>query len=130
MKDDFFTYLVVFSIVFFLAAGAIFLWGVRTDLGLETAPLIQANGAITAAKPGSSMGRLIAGDLAKAVGGVGVVTFCLLLYFFPSINAQKRQHRELKSIFVLNLFLGGTDIGWIVALIWSYSSQVEPENKA
>ena len=46
--------------------------------------------------------------------GIGFV-----LYFLPSIIALARQKRDLLSIVLLNLFLGWTAIGWIVALIWA-----------
>lgn len=49
--------------------------------------------------------------------------FCLsivaFVYFIPSIIAFYRGHHNRWPIFVLNFFLGGTCIGWIVALIWS-----------
>ncbi len=43
----------------------------------------------------------------------------LVLYFAPSIIAVIRGHLSAAAIFVLNLVLGWTFIGWIVALIWS-----------
>lgn len=51
--------------------------------------------------------------LATAVFG----TIVLLIYFLPSIAGRKHPHAA--GIFVLNLFLGWTVIGWIVALIWA-----------
>jgi Superinfection immunity protein/Short C-terminal domain len=48
----------------------------------------------------------------------GIVAF--LLYFFPSIVGYK--HRNADSICILNLFLGWTFIGWVVALIWAFSN--------
>ena len=45
--------------------------------------------------------------------------FGFVLYFLPSIIAAGRSKRDLASIFVLNLLLGWTAIGWVVALVWS-----------
>jgi len=45
--------------------------------------------------------------------------FGLLTYFLPTILAAARRKRDLGAIFVLNLFLGWTFIGWIVALVWA-----------
>jgi Superinfection immunity protein len=45
--------------------------------------------------------------------------FGLLTYFLPTIIAAARSKRDLGAIFVLNLFLGWTFIGWIVALVWA-----------
>lgn len=40
----------------------------------------------------------------------------ILIYFFPSAIAQGRHVPNVGSIFVINLFLGWTLIGWVVAL--------------
>jgi hypothetical protein len=45
--------------------------------------------------------------------------FGFIFYFLPSIVAFARSKRDLLSIFLLNLFLGWTLIGWIVALVWA-----------
>lgn len=42
---------------------------------------------------------------------------CAALYFLPSIVGRAK--RNFPAIFMLNLFLGWTVIGWIVALIWA-----------
>lgn len=43
----------------------------------------------------------------------------LCLYFLPSLVAARARKRNSAAIFLFNLFLGWTLIGWIVALIWS-----------
>ena len=43
--------------------------------------------------------------------------FGFLMYFLPSIVALARSKRDLLAIFLLNLFLGWSVIGWIVALV-------------
>jgi hypothetical protein len=47
------------------------------------------------------------------------LAFGLLLYFLPSIIG--RDKRDAAGIFLLNLLLGWTVIGWIIALIWAVS---------
>jgi hypothetical protein len=42
-----------------------------------------------------------------------------VMYFLPTIIAAIRSKRDLLAIFLLNLFLGWSVIGWIVALIWA-----------
>jgi hypothetical protein len=42
-----------------------------------------------------------------------------LLYFLPAIIALVRERHDKLSIFLLNLFLGWSIIGWIVALVWA-----------
>ena len=47
-----------------------------------------------------------------------------VMYFLPSIIALARSKRDLLAIFFLNLFLGWSVIGWIVALVWAAKSDV------
>lgn len=47
-----------------------------------------------------------------------------LMYFLPSIVALARSKRDLTAIFLLNLFLGWSVIGWIVALVWAAKHDV------
>jgi hypothetical protein len=50
-------------------------------------------------------------------------TFLLLFpYFLPTIVAVLRRKASSLGIFLLNLFLGWTFIGWIGALIWALSA--------
>lgn len=48
-----------------------------------------------------------------------LITFIFSLYFLPFLIASLRQHKNILAIFLLNLALGWTFLGWIVALIWS-----------
>jgi RsiW-degrading membrane proteinase PrsW (M82 family) len=42
------------------------------------------------------------------------------LYFIPTIIAEKRNHKNSSSILILNLFLGWTFLGWVIALAWAF----------
>jgi len=46
-------------------------------------------------------------------------------YFLPSLMAMLRRHDNTGSIFVLTLLLGWSILGWVIALVWSFSSQKE-----
>jgi len=48
----------------------------------------------------------------------------ILMYFLPSIIALARSKRDVLAIFLLNLFLGWSVIGWIVALVWAAKNDV------
>ena len=50
------------------------------------------------------------------------------LYFLPSIVAARRKHANnlIWGIFLLNLFLGWTFLGWLAALIWAASLPAKP----
>ena len=43
----------------------------------------------------------------------------LAIYFCPTGIAVRHKHHNAKAIFVLNLLLGWTFIGWIIALVWA-----------
>lgn len=45
--------------------------------------------------------------------------FGLVMYFLPLLIALARSKRDLLTIGLLNLFLGWTLIGWVVALVWA-----------
>lgn len=50
----------------------------------------------------------------------------LVVYFLPWIIAYRRDHHQCNSIALLNLFLGWTFLGWVIALVWSVSA-VRPD---
>lgn len=43
-----------------------------------------------------------------------------VLYFLPSIEAKINQNPNMTPILVVNLFLGWTLVGWVVALAWAH----------
>ena len=45
----------------------------------------------------------------------------ILLYFLPAILG--RDKRDAAGIFLFNLFLGWTFIGWVIALVWACTSE-------
>lgn len=51
-------------------------------------------------------------------------SFTFVMYFLPSIIALARSKRDILAIFLLNLFLGWSVIGWVVALIWAAKHDV------
>lgn len=64
-------------------------------------------------------------------GGFGVILFFLLaflFYFMPAFVAFMRGHQNTAAITVLNLFLGWTFIGWVISLVWAFTS-VEKINR-
>ena len=59
--------------------------------------------------------------------GLGLLLIIILIvaaaaYFLPSIFAWTRNHPSKWGIIALNILLGWTLLGWIIALIWSLSS--------
>ena len=47
------------------------------------------------------------------------VTSIFAIYFLPSFIAFSRQHKNKIAIFLLNLLLGWTILGWVGSLVWS-----------
>ncbi|HWU26868.1 MAG TPA: superinfection immunity protein [Rhizomicrobium sp.] len=45
-----------------------------------------------------------------------------IFYWLPTIIAIVRQAHSALGVFLLNLFLGWTVLGWILALIWSLAA--------
>lgn len=52
---------------------------------------------------------------------IGLITLAAI-YFIPSIVAWNRRYRNLASVVVINVFLGWTLIGWVVALAMAFGS--------
>lgn len=68
----------------------------------------------------------------EAIIGIFGLTFFLVLIalsFIPVIIAVVRKHNDTILIFLVTFFLGWTLIGWIIAFIWSLSSNVQGNNQ-
>jgi T4 superinfection immunity protein len=50
--------------------------------------------------------------------------FGFVIYFLPTILAFARNKRDTSAILLLNLFLGWTMIGWVVALVWAVKTDI------
>lgn len=59
-----------------------------------------------------------------------VILFWIVLgiaaYFLPTILAHFRKKQNFTSILLLNIFLGWSLIGWVVALVWAVSVDAQP----
>jgi hypothetical protein len=62
---------------------------------------------------------LLPGLLFFPIFGIGFA-----MYFLPSIVAIARNKRDTTAILLLNIFLGWSVIGWIVALVWAVKTDV------
>jgi len=61
--------------------------------------------------------------------GSGLLFILLIgLYFVPWLISLSRKHNNSGAIAILNIFLGWTVIGWIVALIWSMTDNVRKQD--
>lgn len=60
--------------------------------------------------------RVVAGLISIIVGG--------MLYFLPAVLGRKKRNHI--AILMLNLFLGWTLVGWVVALVWALTNEPSP----
>ena len=49
----------------------------------------------------------------------------VFVYLLPWFVAAWRDHNNRAAIALLNLFLGWTFLGWVVALVWSATDNVK-----
>jgi hypothetical protein len=54
-----------------------------------------------------------------------ILVIGITIYLVPTIVARSRKHANATSITVLNVLLGWSIVGWVVALVWAYSAQAE-----
>lgn len=47
----------------------------------------------------------------------------LIIYFVPYMVAKIRKRANTTAILVLNIFLGWTYLGWVLALVWAVSEE-------
>lgn len=64
-----------------------------------------------------------AGGTIQQYGSIATSTISLailgILYLIPTMFAVSRGHHQTMAIFMLNLTLGWTILGWLLALIWA-----------
>jgi hypothetical protein len=49
-----------------------------------------------------------------------LIVIAMVIYFLPSIIAMVRKNTQTLAIFILNLILGWTGLGWVGALVWAF----------
>lgn len=52
------------------------------------------------------------------IGAIGIA-----FYLIPTIIAVKRDHASKGGVIAVNILLGWSAIGWIVALVWALSKK-------
>ena len=106
--------------------------------------------SFTAPKPPSKVGRVVAlwvvallvvgagyalltsgapeGTLVAARVGL-LIAGSLAVYFIPTMVALSRGHHQSTAIVMLNILLGWTLLGWVIAIVWAVSA-TQPKQAA
>ncbi len=50
---------------------------------------------------------------------IAFVLCAIVLYFLPAIVATNRKHHNAGAILALDLLLGWSGLGWIIAFVWA-----------
>lgn len=69
----------------------------------------------------------------NSVGGLiilALIAFSIFLYFIPSFLAYKYEKENRFVILLINLFFGGTGLGWLVALALALSGNKDQSKSA
>jgi hypothetical protein len=61
---------------------------------------------------------------------LATITTGTLIYFIPYMVASQRKKQNVVAIGMLNLFLGWSIVGWVVALVWAASKDSVPPPRA
>ena len=51
-----------------------------------------------------------------------LVVVSVTIYLLPSWIASSRNHHQKWAIFALNLLLGWTFVGWVIAFVWALTA--------
>ncbi len=58
------------------------------------------------------------------------VFLLIFIYFIPSFVASARRHHNSTAIFMLNLLLGWTLVGWVISIVWASTAVERQADKA
>lgn len=102
-------------------------------IGLSCSSLAVAQPDEKKAKPADRQRTQEEKDAGAAAGaGLGLASIAcfgffgvlgLAVYFAPTIIGLLRHHPNMAPILVVNIFLGWSIIGWVVALAWAFTTQ-------
>ena len=89
-------------------------WGKLFSLSFLVLVVSAVVDAVRLLIAGRDLGLFVQDALPWVAACLGVT-----LYLLPSIEAEEKHRRNRKAIFILNLFLGWTLLGWVIALVWA-----------
>lgn len=69
----------------------------------------------------------------SVAGTLGVTILVPLIYFAPTFVANNYKHKNVPALLALNVFLGWTGVGWVIALVWALikeQHEIQSEDKS
>lgn len=57
------------------------------------------------------------------IGAFITAVVMIVIYFVPLMVAVRRDMQKVAGVAVLNILLGWTLIGWVIALVWAVSGE-------
>ena len=58
----------------------------------------------------------------ETILGLLMVLSLIGIYILPAAVARARDHHQESAIWALNILLGWTFIGWVIALVWALTA--------
>jgi cbb3-type cytochrome oxidase subunit 3 len=55
-------------------------------------------------------------------------TLFICVYLIPTFIAYRKDKKDKLAILLINIFLGSTFIGWVIALVWALTSDKKSNN--
>ena len=101
-------------------------WRFKRTLGADELPCLSAAG-FSPSVPAATPAVHLSSDPGTPYFGLALVVLLLLVYFVPTLVSGARGCKAHGGIVVVNLFLGWTFIGWVVALAWAASGEQRPK---
>jgi hypothetical protein len=100
---------------------------VITERLLSRVFVIATLALISAMALSHDFAAFIALTVAPVVSVFALAVLIVGVYFIPLIVAIYRHHRNKLAIGILNILLGWTIVGWIAALVWACTADVDSE---
>jgi divalent metal cation (Fe/Co/Zn/Cd) transporter len=66
-------------------------------------------------------------NISSLLTGLTIMFIGLFISFMPTLVAYSRKTKNRIPVMIINIFLGWTLIGWVIALAMAYSHEVEPK---
>ncbi len=60
--------------------------------------------------------------------GLILIVLFIIAYFLPSAVSIIRDHKQTMPIMIVNILLGWTFVGWVIALAWACMEEEKEEN--